>query len=521
MDKRRVRSFNKILEICSSHKVEPLFSITDYRGQTEIAEGKTVSVRYKVKCLKCGSTYEAWFKTASNRMMECTSCGKGHRDIDASYFEALDMCKANGREPLFNKEAWKGKSKEYKVKCLECGFVHTTTFRGKLRNCPYCKESKNPDMQYDKVRKIFADSKLTLLDTEYRPTFTDGKRTKYKVRCEVCGTEFQATFIGHKTTVCPTCCDRKQRSNRERMVCDFLDSNGYKVYPNYRDCNIKVNGHIVELDIYLPELKVAFEFNGQAFHNGGPGLYHKEKDYHKLKTEACLSKGIKLYHIWDFVSDKLCMSIVSTKVGLNNRVYARKCDVAEISGSDAKQFLTTHHVDGFVKSSVYYGLFYEGRLVACLTLLNRRVQSIKGQVWEIGRFATEFNTTVVGGYSRLLKVAIKHLKENGVKELVSYCNRDLSPDPEGTFYSKEGFTFVQDSGMIYWYWASKSIKLEGLEVKHGGRVSRQVCQKSKLITLCKTNNLTLTNNSTEKGLAESLGLYPCYNSGNFKYVMSI
>jgi len=50
-----------------------------------------------------------------------------------------------------------------------------------------------------------------------------------------------------------------------------------------------------ELDIYLPELKLAFEYNGLYWHSE----LHKEKDYHKIKNDLCDKKGIQLIHIWE------------------------------------------------------------------------------------------------------------------------------------------------------------------------------------------------------------------------------
>ena len=48
-----------------------------------------------------------------------------------------------------------------------------------------------------------------------------------------------------------------------------------------------------ELDIYLPELKIAVEFNGN--------YWHKDvKNYHLDKSIACRNKGIRLIHIYQF-----------------------------------------------------------------------------------------------------------------------------------------------------------------------------------------------------------------------------
>lgn len=51
----------------------------------------------------------------------------------------------------------------------------------------------------------------------------------------------------------------------------------------------------LELDIYIPELKLAIEFNGDYWHQ----IKRKSENYHLNKTELCESKSIRLIHIWE------------------------------------------------------------------------------------------------------------------------------------------------------------------------------------------------------------------------------
>jgi len=52
-----------------------------------------------------------------------------------------------------------------------------------------------------------------------------------------------------------------------------------------------------QLDVYIPELKLAFEFNGIFYHSvdRNPANYM----YHLEKTMMCEERGIKLVHIWE------------------------------------------------------------------------------------------------------------------------------------------------------------------------------------------------------------------------------
>ena len=50
-----------------------------------------------------------------------------------------------------------------------------------------------------------------------------------------------------------------------------------------------------ELDVYLPNLKVAFEFNGLFWHSDK----YKDNNYHSMKSDLCDEKDILLIHIWE------------------------------------------------------------------------------------------------------------------------------------------------------------------------------------------------------------------------------
>lgn len=52
----------------------------------------------------------------------------------------------------------------------------------------------------------------------------------------------------------------------------------------------------LELDFFLPDEKLAFEYNGTYWHS----TKRKNKDYHFIKSMECFNKGIRLIHIYEF-----------------------------------------------------------------------------------------------------------------------------------------------------------------------------------------------------------------------------
>lgn len=81
-------------------------------------------------------------------------------------------------------------------------------------------------------------------------------------------------------------------SNKEKELVDYIrETSRYIVLENVRNMI-----QPLELDIYIPELNIAFEFDGDYWHNSK----NKGELYHLTKTQKCKEKGIKLFHIFEF-----------------------------------------------------------------------------------------------------------------------------------------------------------------------------------------------------------------------------
>ena len=72
----------------------------------------------------------------------------------------------------------------------------------------------------------------------------------------------------------------------------------------------------LELDIYIPDKKIAIEYNGCYFHCIENGI---SKDYHLTKSLLCRNLGIRLIHIYDFEDfDKQCKLLIDLLNGQDN-----------------------------------------------------------------------------------------------------------------------------------------------------------------------------------------------------------
>ena len=87
----------------------------------------------------------------------------------------------------------------------------------------------------------------------------------------------------------------RQNSQSELSIIDTITS----VYSDevLRNVKRKIYIYPYELDIVIPKLKLAIEYNGCYFHSTYSG---KSKDYHLMKSLLCREKGIRLIHIYEF-----------------------------------------------------------------------------------------------------------------------------------------------------------------------------------------------------------------------------
>lgn len=198
-----------------------------------------------------------------------------------------------------------------------------------------------------------------------------------------------------------------------------------------------------ELDLYLPELKIAFEFNGFNWHNDTK----KDKNYHLMKYNLCKEKDIQLIQFfqddWVYKYD-IVKSIILNKLNKTpHKIYARKCSIKEISYIDTKKFMILNHIQGYASSKYNYGLVYDDKIVSVITLGERKISGEKK--FELIRYGSVVYTNVIGGFSKLLKYVITELD---IKELITYSNKLYS---NGNLYTNNNFTYIKDTKPNYYY----------------------------------------------------------------------
>ena len=207
--------------------------------------------------------------------------------------------------------------------------------------------------------------------------------------------------------------------------------------------------HYYEMDIYIPDKRIGIEYNGTYWHCS---LRH-DKNYHYNKSLIAENVGIRLIHIYEHEwkdpdKNEKIKSLLRIALGTaGNRIYARDCDVREITNAEAKPFNEENHLQGHRNAQVTYGLFHGGRLVQLMSFSRTRYnRNLKGDNdWEIIRGCPGSNNVVVGGVSKLFKHFLRDKKPDSV---FSYCDFNKF---DGRGYEAIGMRFVGYTGPNKWW----------------------------------------------------------------------
>lgn len=183
-----------------------------------------------------------------------------------------------------------------------------------------------------------------------------------------------------------------------------------------------------ELDIVVPDVKIAIEFNGLYWHSEK----HHDRSYHHKKWQMARDAGYQLITIWEDDWEQrpdVVTSLLLHKLGVSKQrtVYGRKTTVAELAVHEAHKFVDENHIQGHSRSTGHIGLKEGETLVAVMSY------SLSGATMSIDRYCT--SAKVVGGFTKLLA----HLERAnpGIERIITFADHEIST---GALYENNGFT---------------------------------------------------------------------------------
>jgi hypothetical protein len=288
---------------------------------------------------------------------------------------------------------------------------------------------------------------------------------------------------------CPEC--NTYSSKGELELSEFIKSLVSKTITNDRTI---ISPY--ELDIVIPEKKIAIEYCGLYWHSELAGINSR---YHLNKLELCNKQSYRLITIFedewvhkkDIVKNRLRHILGSNNV---NKIYGRQCQIKEISIDMKNKFLDDYHIQGKDISKVRLGAFYNDTLVSVMTFSHGSISKgskKEDNIWELNRFCIHQSFSIVGVASKLLKYFEKNYEW---RKIFSYADRRWSI---GNVYIKLGFDLSYITKPNYWY-TDGSLK----------RIHRFNLRKSSIDPKDKT----------ELELRRSQGYFRIWDCGNLKYI---
>jgi hypothetical protein len=218
-----------------------------------------------------------------------------------------------------------------------------------------------------------------------------------------------------------------------------------------------------ELDIFIPSANLAIEHNGLYWHSYGKNDIENSR-YHLYKKEKCLEKGINLIYITDYEWNNkrdIIKSMIKSKLGINTKIYARKCDIIELKSAEARKFFDNNHLSGFISSRNYIGLLYNDNVVMCMSFGKNRF----GEGIELHRMASLLGNNVIGGASKILKYYVKNYP---IDKIHTYCDFSHS---DGSGYKCIGFNFIGKSDPNY-FWTDRKNIISRYKTRHKSQLSK-------------------------------------------------
>lgn len=444
----------------------PFEYIDPFQGMTK---------RIKLKCLNCGNIIErtpTYIINEINRKYEnnynfCERCanneryGKDIKLLEQELEKTFDECRYEFKQDHYFRY------KHIDVKCKICGYefsVLPNNLIGAKYNkhtnhyCPNCNNKIFvKDKTYEERLKEKWGNKFVVLE-DFK-----GMKTPIHHMCTVCGYgsngEWKSSPQNRLKQDCPKCKNIYTRSRGEKELTEYIKS----IYDGEIILNSREIIYPHEIDIFIPDKKIGIEFCGLYWHNEK----FKGKDYHLNKLKKANKKGIHLIQVFEdewLHKEKIVKAKIKHILGLNNnpKIYARKCEIKEISSKDKNNFLEENHIQGKDKSSIKLGLFYNHKLISVMTFSKlRRITGEKinnDEYYELVRFASDIDYLVIGAFSKLLKYFIKNYQPKMIK---TYADLRWS-DTNDNVYNKNGFIKIRNSEPNYWYVHKNDVTLTRL-----------------------------------------------------------
>ena len=393
-------------------------------------------------CITCKKHGDFWMTPSSHLSgQKCPKCQGRGLNTD----EIINLCRSiHGDKYDYSQVDFNKMHEKVPIICPKHGIFMQTMSKhiSKKQGCPKCAIEKRSDNRRSDYSELLNKANLVHNNKyDYSKIQFNNINDKVEIICPKHGSFFQRLYDHIHGVGCPVCTHIK--SNNEIELFNFIKN----YFPNAISGDKTIlNGK--ELDIYIPNKNIAIEYNGLRWHSES---YGKDKNYHLNKLNLCLKSNIKLIQIFEdeFLNSKnIVLNKIKHILHIENKlpkIMGRKCNIREIAYNDAIHFLNDFHIQKGVPSTLYLGAFYNDKLIGVMTFILRNK---KDEIWELNRFASDYNYICQGVGGKLLSYFIK---EKNPSKIISFADRRWTIDDDNNLYKKLGFNLSEITKPDYRY----------------------------------------------------------------------
>lgn len=287
---------------------------------------------------------------------------------------------------------------------------------------------------------------LSILASQGRTLISDytDQSVNVRVKCKKGHIVHQTpSNILSKGTGCPDCF-RIEPSKAEKELKQFIEDN-YEDWIVYNDRKI-LGGK--ELDIVLPDIGLAFEYNGSFWHSD----IKVGNNYHKGKTEGVEDFGYSLIHVGEYDWTVKKEAVKSRIQNILKPASVKNISIQAITVEEAKSFIHTNSIVDVNDVEFAFGA-YTDKLVAVIAF-NQDNELI--------------NYTYIEKISNLLNDIIMHAEVRLPRTIIAKVDRNYCYVKD---YLDAGFSIVEYTEPNFAYFKKGAEKFVGdiEEIKNDAR----------------------------------------------------
>lgn len=239
--------------------------------------------------------------------------------------------------------------------------------------------------------------------------------------------------------------NKKTVSKINKTYMKYLKSLGYKVTKEFQLDDWKTIIRKYDLKVW----DILLEINPFPYHNSTWAPYWEENepkspDYHYNKLKLARDNWYRCIMLRDWDDRSKIPYLLDEE---KETLYARKCEVKQITREECHNFFESYHLQGDTvknKNNIYIWLYYNDELVECMSFWLPRYN--KNYEREILRLCTHKDYRVVWWADKIFKHFLKLTNANSV---ISYC--DMSKF-DWKVYEQLGFKLLKwNKPSKHWY----------------------------------------------------------------------